>query len=68
MKPTNPFFHTSFHHHPSDATTKVALRQGHHSNVFLTGPKLASSIRLILSFFPSILNADSYNFKKKRVI
>lgn len=46
-------FHTSFHHHFSDATTSVALRRDNPSNVFLTDPTMASSIRSILSFFPS---------------
>lgn len=54
VKPaTTTIFHTSFHHHSSDATTSVALRRNDPSNVFLTDPTLASSIRPILSFFPS---------------
>lgn len=54
VKPaTTTIFHTSFHHHSSDATTSVALRRNNPSNVFLTDPTLASSIRPILSFFPS---------------
>lgn len=69
VKPATPhhtIFHTSFRHHSSDATTSVALGRGAPLHCFfLTDP--IGVVDSFHSFFPSILNADSYNIKKHRI-